>query len=53
MSEPRKISRDEQTLRRKVNRLKRTKRKLKTEIWQTWMKIYDHMYPKKPEEDEQ
>ncbi len=53
MSEPRKISRDEQDLRKKLNRLKRAKKKIETEIWQTHWKIRGLMYRRKPEEDGQ
>ncbi len=53
MTEPRKISKAEQDLRRKFNRLKRARNKIETEMWQTRGKIYDFMYRKEPKEDEQ
>ncbi len=52
MTEPRKITKVEQDLRRKFNRLKRTRNKIETKMWQTRIKIYDLMYHKKSEEDE-
>ena len=52
MSAPRKISRDEQALRRRFNQLKRAHKKAEKEMWQTWWKICDLMYRKDPAEGE-
>lgn len=47
-----KITKPEQDLRRKFNRLKRTRRKIEKEMWDTMYAIHGLMYRREPTEDE-